>query len=252
MRDLSMRSILIPNFLAAKEFILEKNKNEENYHHLTNVCRIKKGEKINLFDGNGKIYNCVVAEIDKKKIQLLIDECSEAKRSYHIHLIFALLKREGMSLMLKQAVELGFESIFPVTTRFSQTERELVKEERIFHLVESALIQSNNPFYPKIHSLMPLMSVPWSMFDDVIYLTEKELKETAEILPRIGNHRKIALIIGPEAGLSLDEENELANHFSQLKSPIFHRIHLPCPILKAPTALSAGAGMIFSMLRDKN
>ena len=47
-------------------------------HHLIKVLRARQGQRVVLFDGSGKTFECEIKEIEKNKIKLdLLDKCGK-------------------------------------------------------------------------------------------------------------------------------------------------------------------------------
>jgi 16S rRNA (uracil1498-N3)-methyltransferase len=63
----------IPVYKGEKQLIL----NEETSRHISQVLRMKEGEKLNLTDGRGKLLSCEIMEAAKKQCIVHIREATE-------------------------------------------------------------------------------------------------------------------------------------------------------------------------------
>lgn len=206
-------------------------------HHLVNVVRIELGEEILLLNGAGLRVKTKVTSVSKKEVLLTNLEHSVAERPFQMDLALGIPKKEALELSLKQAVELGFSKIFLVRSQYSQTK--LPEADRIMSLLISALEQSNSSYLPEIHPLS-WNEIPTSDYNEILLMdSQHETKKT--------HGQKMAaalLIVGPEGGFSPEESAFL----HQL--PKIRIVNLPTPILRTPTAVATGAGILLGSLLD--
>jgi 16S rRNA (uracil1498-N3)-methyltransferase len=228
-----MRAILKINFNYENNEIIEIE--GEQAHHLLNVARSKIGDEVLIFNGKGKIFNSLVDRLDRKKLYLKILSSKQAKKTFDISLGICIPKKEAMESILKIAVELGISNIFPIVSKFSQANFELSKRQE--RIIESAIEQSNNSYLPTIHAAVNFKSFleeSVSKYKQVIYFSSKQSEKK---FPKLANTETL-YIIGPEGGLYIDEENSL------IASSSVFSCNLPIPIMRCPTAVSLGMGMI--------
>lgn len=96
--------------------IEDKNK----LHQWLNVFRMKSGDKVVLFNGNGKEYESVFTEIHKAKAVLEIGkENPSILPSKEIHLYMSVIKKDLFELVVEKATELGVTKIIPIETQRS-------------------------------------------------------------------------------------------------------------------------------------
>lgn len=215
---------------------------QENYlltgdilHHLVMVTRIEKDEELLLLNGHGLSVRTVVVEASKKTLKLrkLSDSLTERKLVYD--LAVGIPKKEALELSLKQAVELGFRCIYLVRGRYSQTR--IPEAERVKALMISALEQSNCLWLPEVIETS-WENVSWNDYGTVLLLDSQNGK--GESSRRISAEN--LLVVGPEGGFSPEEVEYL-----RLR-PGVESILLPTPILRTPTAIAAGAGIVLQRL----
>jgi 16S rRNA (uracil1498-N3)-methyltransferase len=206
---------------------------DESAKHL-HVVRIKPNEEILVLNGNGIKALTKVGEISKNQIELLVESIIESIPLHEISLAIAVPKKEAFEDILKIAVELGVQNIYPLTSEFSQYE--YLGSERIQRILESALIQSNNPFLPTIHSQVSLVHFLGELETPLYFFNSKP--------DDCGKHQKTSgkktILIGAEGGFS---PREIATILA--KSNAFS-IHLPTPIMRAPTAVATSIGYLIS------
>lgn len=206
-------------------------------HHLVNVVRIEMGEEILLLNGAGLRVKTKVSSLSKKEVLLTSIEQVTAERTFQMDLALGIPKKEALELSLKQAVELGFRKIFLVRSQYSQTK--LPETERIMSLLVSALEQSNSSYLPEIHSVS-WNEIPANDYTEILMMdSQNETKKTH------GQKMTAALlIVGPEGGFS-PEESALLHQLPKIRI-----VNLPTPILRTPTAVATGAGILLGSLLD--
>ena len=113
----------------------------EDFHHLLNVIRIKKTEKILVIKGNGIKTISKINEITKKKI--IIEKIEEVliKDKRKIDLLLANPKKEATFEIFKSAIETNIKNIYIAETRYSQ--RLNYNKEKINKILKSSYQQSN-------------------------------------------------------------------------------------------------------------
>ncbi len=204
-------------------------------HHLVNVIRIEKDEEILLLNGNGYSVKTSVMEISKKNLSLKRISDNRSERNSVIDVVIGIPKKDALELCLKQAVELGFRKIFLVRSEYSQTR--VPETERVMSLLISALEQSNSAFLPTV-SESTWEQLPWNDYGTVVLLDSQEGK--AGKSTQASSHN--LLIIGPEGGFSPKELGFIREQKN------VESILLPTPVLRTPTALAAGAGILLQRL----
>ncbi len=212
---------------------------DDRSHHLLKVARVKNGDEVLLLDGKGGRYNSEVINCTKKEVSLRVTSFEKAQQKSRIDIAIGLPKREAFEAALKNATQVGVSEVYPFRADFSQWS--IKNTDRVSSVIESALIQSNNPYLPIIHNEVESLDGLFEIFKeyDVILLTtlreSKELKIKEELnLEDI----RVLLIIGPEGGLSTREEDLV------LKESNVYGLKLPTPILKTENAVSTIVGYV--------
>ncbi len=222
-----MRAIFHP-FDHITDYLLVE---DEQAKHLQ-VVRIKTGEEILVLNGKGKKAYAKVGNITKNSVELLISKVESAVHQHHIHLAVAVPKKDAFEDILKIAVEMGVESIQPLTSEFSQYE--FVPGDRFNRILESALIQSNNSFLPEIYPQKKLETFLAENQHALYFFDSRPNPNKGQA----GGEEEIVVLIGPEGGFS-EKEAELILSFPKIFS-----IHMPTPIQRAPTAVASSIGYL--------
>lgn len=90
--------------------------------HLRDVLRLKVGDEVYVFNGEGKEFHCAVEESRRDTAQLkIISEVAPARPESPLELTLAvaLLKGEKLDLVVQKATELGVTRVVPVVTKLA-------------------------------------------------------------------------------------------------------------------------------------
>lgn len=209
----------------------------DSAHHL-NVVRIKPQENILLLNGNGHRVIALVQAVSKSNVELKILEVESVSRSHRLSLAIAVPKKDAFEDILKMSVELGVGEIYPLSSAYSQYE--YTQSERVERIIESALIQSNNAFMPVIHTQQNLSSFLKNHQGVIAFFNSRTNDSTQQVYSEANK----TILIGPEGGFSSLEAEEI------LKYSKIQEIHLPTPILRAPTAVASSVGYLLSEIKS--
>ncbi len=211
----------------------------ERAKHLIKSVRIRVGEEVLLMDGKGAVAEAEISEVLKKEVVITVKAMRFIPKEQTIDLLICLPKKDAFEDIVRSSVELGISKIIPCYSEYSQSPFKM--SERYDRIIESGLIQSNNPYAPIIDEARSLTDIAniSSGYDHVLYLSSVKGNE----FKPIEKVRNMLLIIGPEGGLSEAEEEQL----SFVKD--IQTIHINCPIMRAPTAFNVGVGYIFGKLQ---
>lgn len=227
-----MRAHYFPELSKQERYLLTG----DALHHLVKVVRIDVGEELLLLNGAGLKIQTKVEAISKRELHLTFLNEEIVTRPYQFSLALGMPKREALELSLKQATELGFKDIFLIRSEYSQMR--FPEAERLQNLLVSALEQSNGAYLPKVIEAK-WETLPWEEFSHVVMMDSQNKKCEKLNLSSDGNE---LLIVGPEGGFS-GGEIEFLHQRPNLKI-----VNLPTPILRTPTALATGTGMMLESL----
>ncbi len=84
-------------------------------HHARDVVRMKRGDKVVLFNGRGREITATVVEVGRDQVRLRkLDQAETPNLRCHITLAQAIPKGKNMDLIVQKAVELGVAEIAPL------------------------------------------------------------------------------------------------------------------------------------------
>ncbi len=95
--------------------------NPDESRHLTRVCRLGPGDRVEIFDGRGLVASAMVVGASSGSVELQIDGESraEAPPPFSLTLASAVPKGDRFDWLVEKATELGVERIIPLVTERS-------------------------------------------------------------------------------------------------------------------------------------
>lgn len=191
---------------------------DEDVNHIKNVLRLNVGENLQICDiDSSKNYICEILELTAKSVtcKILEEIQSIAEGNVELHIFQGLPKADKMELIIQKGTELGVSEFVPVSFKRSivkiSPKDEKKKIDRWNKISEVAAKQSKRDIIPKVRNVESIKNVCNEIKNYDIVLLAYELEENNYIkneLLKIKNTKenyKIAVIIGPEGGLSEKE-----------------------------------------------
>ena len=195
-------------------------------NHIKNVLREKIGSELIICnEKTGQDYLCEIKEIKEENIICNIKEklLNNAESNIKVTIMQGLPKADKMELIIQKSVELGVNNIIPIEmTRcvVKLKDKDKIKKiERWQKISVVAAKQSGRNIIPEINQVENLKNIceTFENYDIVLlaYENEKEntikneLKQLKEKNQNKNEDVKIAILIGPEGGIT-EEEVEIA------------------------------------------
>ncbi|HNS14619.1 MAG TPA: RsmE family RNA methyltransferase [Syntrophorhabdaceae bacterium] len=182
------------------------------HKYIVSVLRKASGDRIDLIDGKGYLYRCLISSIKSKELYLQVLDVvhhPEDKRP-KVTLCVSPIKGPRMDWLIEKATELGVERIIP--TIFTRTivrfnDKDKGKCERWKRITVEASRQSGRFTIPEVIEPTPLRGiVPWVQNIKARWTLYEKEKRTMikDVLPS-GVGGEICVVIGPEGGIDEPE-----------------------------------------------
>ena len=211
-----------PDLLAADTDI---QLSDDACHHLATVLKIRNGQPLVLFNGDGNDYPAQVIDVQKRKVVARV----EAKLGLSpesplaIHLGQGISKGDRMDFVLQKSVELGVTEITPLITERCNiklnAERWEKKHQQWQKIIIGACEQSGRNVLPVLHPPVELNQwLAQSTSQIRLTLDPRSEKRFSDIhMPQAG----CRVLIGPEGGLTDQEvyQSEQAGFDAVLLGP---------------------------------
>lgn len=179
---------------------------DDDWYHIKKVMRMNNDDKIEVVY-ESKLYICKL----KDKLAT-IEKCIEVKtKKLKYTLIIPILQEQKMSFVLQKATELGVDEIIPILAMRSKVKVEEKEDKKIARwnrICKEAAEQSKRLDIPKISKIINIENLDVDGLKIVCSTIEKE-NTLKKVLKNDLNCDKIVMCVGPEGGLTLEEENKL-------------------------------------------
>ena len=211
-------------------------------HHAIRVLRLKRGDEVRLFNGEGGEYEASIHRVEKDSVTVDIGRHHDLERESKLRVCLAqgITTGDKMDYTLQKAVELGVARIQPLDTnravvRLNQDRA----EKRLQHwqnVVVAACEQCGRNTVPRVAAILPFEEWVAGTDPSTVRLmfspyAEQRLSDCAAPAGEVN------MVIGPEGGLNQEEIT-----FAQAKG--FKSVRMGPRVLRTETApLAALAAM---------
>ena len=200
----------MPRFFIEAELAVDTHVEltETVFHHWVKVLRAQVGETATLFNGQGGEYEVTLTEVNKKSASVLVNAFNSDDRTPKFTTLLGQVMSKGdrMDYAIQKAVELGVSEIQLLTSERCEMRLKYDRDQKkIDHwqgIAIAACEQCGMNRVPKI--LAPLSLEKWLETDlpqTKLFLAPN--KDQVDVLAQATPD--IALLIGPEGGLSETE-----------------------------------------------
>ncbi len=227
------------------------------------VLRLKKGEHIAVIDAAQDYFECEIVSYENElplvRIAVRVDSPQE---NYQILLIQGLAKGNKMDEVVRHTTEVGISGFIPLIC-----ERSVVKlDEKKAHdrrcrwqtIAKNAAMQAGRFVVPEVSKPLTVEQACKSLQDvTAVFICWEEADQTDDLhsslqtlfnnIPFSSENSRIAIVIGPEGGLS---KNEVDLFLSC--NPRSHIITLGNSILRTETAAVVACALVLYELRGLN
>ncbi len=224
----------------------------DNSHYLTTVLRARIGQPLLLFNGvEAGEYAATLTAIERQSCRVAVEAYQPVNREspLAITLLQGISKGERMDWVVQKAVELGVTTLVPLITDRSvvrlDEERQQKRQHHWQSIAISACCQSGRTVLPQIER--PLTLAAWLEHHPTLTTELRWLLAVRDDYPTTPPHTPrpthAAVLIGPEGGLTLEEEQLALHHH-------FIPRHLGSRILRTETATVAALTLLQHQFGD--
>lgn len=218
-------------------------------HYVARVLRVRAGDALVLFDGSGHEHPSSVASVARQGVTVSVGaaRAGRPESPLRVHLLQGVSRGERMDWVVQKATELGVARITPVVTEFSVVrldDRRAGRRARHWERIAAGACEQCG------RSVLPRIDAPRSFADAlaeaaagggsklVLHAASREALGAREAMTD-----RLALLIGPEGGLSAAElaSSEEAGFLSRALGP---------RILRTETAAVAALAVLQSRFGD--
>ena len=179
---------------------------EEEAAHAIRVLRMSAGDRLDVTDGKGSLYNAVISSITGKHCYIEPCEPVEVPKGWNgnIHIAVAPTKNmDRIEWFAEKATEIGVDAVTFLNCRFS--ERKVVKNDRVERIVVSAMKQSlkyRKPLLGEMVSFKDFVTADRTGAKFIAHCYEDEKVLLKDVLVP---GEDATVLIGPEGDFSPEE-----------------------------------------------
>lgn len=244
---MSLRLLVAPASLAAGTLAVTG----DDHHYLFRVLRMRTGDPVTLFDGEGREAQAEVGAIGARTADLVVAAPTVAPvaSAPRLTVLLSIIKGDRMDVCLPKLVELGAGRVIPVLADRSVVkldgDRAEKRRDRYRAQVRAAAQQCRSPLVPLVDPVSrlgeALARVAAADLKLVLWEDARALRLRAALPAE--PPPQVAVLVGPEGGLT-EEEVERARLAG------FVAVSLGPRILRAETAAISAAAILAYALGD--
>jgi 16S rRNA (uracil1498-N3)-methyltransferase len=182
---------------------------DDTAHYVGKVLRLRIGDPLFVFNGDGYEYDGYVEDMSKKSVLLTLEKQLSPQTESRLHTILGLgiSRGERMDFAIQKSTELGVNVIVPLFTDHCEVKLAAERlDRRQQHWQQIAISACEQSGRVKI----PIVAKPL-VLDDWLKTVQAERKFLFDLSQQhiLGGTRPeggVALLIGPEGGLSANEQ----------------------------------------------
>ncbi len=184
--------------------------------HIVKALRKKEGDLLHITNGKNELLTVQILLANDKRclVEVVNTEAKPKPWNYKLHIAIAPTKNnDRLEWFLEKATEIGIDEITPIIC--SNSERTVLKTERLDKILQSAMKQSLKFVLPKLHEPIKFSDFIKQDFDGDLYIAHCEELDKKPFAKTIKTNTNIVILIGPEGDFSPAEiEKALEHKFS--------------------------------------
>lgn len=175
--------------------------------HCCRVLRMREGERIQVVDGQGIVYDCEIIDAHPKHTGVSILSRHQQDRHWQSSITLAVAPTKNfdrMEWLVEKAIEIGVDRI--AFLKCDRSERKQVKEERVQKIAVSAMKQSLKAKLPEIDANLSFKDFVSNCDAGQRFIAYcSDSVERKEFACEYNPSESMAIIIGPEGDFSGEE-----------------------------------------------
>lgn len=188
---------------------------DSDIHHIKKVMRMNKYDQIEVVY-NSNVYLCQITDLENFSLKIEKEILENNEMNVDVTIAIGIVKEQKFDLILQKLTELGVKKIIPLKMERSivklDEQKYKKKKERWNTICKEASEQSHRNIVPQITKQMTIDELIKEENDyKYVCSTQEENNLIVNYLPNNLNCAKIIFVIGPEGGITPNEEEKLKN-----------------------------------------
>lgn len=179
---------------------------EEESKHIHRVLRMNPGDVLGLLNGRGIRAEGVILNYTGKRISVRLNktEYDENGRNGNLTIAIAPTKNiDRFEFFLEKSTEIGVGKIVPLLC--SNSERKIIKPERLQKILIAAMKQSQRLYLPELDKLKTFEDFLNSDHSEQKFIAHCEDQVKRKFVKELDSGKKTTILIGPEGDFSINE-----------------------------------------------
>jgi len=215
--------------------------------HARLTLRLSSGDKVQLLDGNGVIYQAAFLSVSPHEGMLeILSQDKEPEPQLHLTMAMGIVRGERFEWAIQKGCELGVSTFIPLVTERveGKISGRWKRRDRLERVIISACKQCERARFPNLHEPRHLKDLDPHQFDLALAFWEEEANSSIkELLDPSMIPQSCLMVIGPVGGFTEGEAR-------LMKKRGFSFAGMGPRILRTETATLAGAAIIQHMFGD--
>jgi len=213
--------------------------------HCARVMRANVGEKIEIFDGEGRSAITEIESVARSEVLCrVIEESVSLKPQHPISLYQSIPKGGNMELIVQKSVELGVAVIQPLITAHTVARPDSLgkKQAKWQRIALEACKQCGQNYLPAVRAPLTFSawlaeSEPESFGTAIVAALDDRAVHLKTLLEESGIKENVSLLVGPEGDFSPEE-------YEQAYAAGFHPVSFGDIVMRVETATLYGISIL--------
>lgn len=219
-------------------------------NHLLRVLRLKLGDELLVFNGDGFDYRGRIIQTERRTATVALGERIAARAESPLRIVLAqgIARGEKMDWVLQKATELGVHGIVPIRTEWTEVRLDAERAERRHQhwqgVIAAACEQCGRACVPALTAAHELGAWAASLPEQSLRLAlDPDGEHSLGSCPRPALEQSVVLVVGPEGGLS-------GRDLAGLRAAGFSGLRLGPRVLRTETAGLAALAALQALWGD--
>ena len=167
--------------------------------HIIKVLRKKEDDFLHITNGKNELFTVKIILANDKRclVEIINSETKTKPWNYNLHVAIAPTKNnDRLEWFLEKATEISIDEITPIIC--ANSERTVLKRDRLEKIVQSAMKQSLKFVLPKLNKPIKFSDFIKQDFESDLFIAHCEEQDKKSFVKEIKPSKNITILIGPE------------------------------------------------------
>lgn len=181
-------------------------------HHLCRVVRVRRGDRLECFDGTGRRYAGPIVKASAQELVVAVERSDEERPPrIAFTLAQAFIRPQRFEWVIQKAAELGVAAVIPIftarTTIRPSAKEATSRRSRWQRIAQEAAAQCGRATVPTVHDPRPLSSVLTALgaYPALMLTLVADGLPLQEAAARLAGAAEAVIFIGPEGDFTAEE-----------------------------------------------